>query len=104
MTRAGRVLVADSGDAVTGCISVHAIPYLERTGRWLRIVSLVVDAGRRWSGTGRALMDAAQRLAREWNCLLIEVTSLRSRADAHAFYRRLGFSDTGIGHDDSSRG
>jgi GNAT superfamily N-acetyltransferase len=92
---ASRVLVAQHGDAVTGCISVHAIPYLERTGRWLRIESLVVDAGQRRSGTGRALMDAAHRLAREWSCLLIEVTSLRSRSDAQAFYRRLGFSDAG---------
>jgi GNAT superfamily N-acetyltransferase len=91
--QASRVLVADVDGRVAGCISVHAIPYLEHTGRWLRIESLVVDACRRRGGAGRALINAAERLARQWGCLLIEVTSKRSRADAHAFYRSLGFTD-----------
>jgi len=52
-----------------------------------------VAAGQRRGGTGRALLGAADRLAREWGCLLIEVTSLRWRADAHAFYRGPGFAD-----------
>ncbi len=38
-------------------------------------------------------MAAAEDFATERSCLLIEVTSLRSRAGAHAFYRRLGFTD-----------
>jgi N-acetylglutamate synthase-like GNAT family acetyltransferase len=91
--QASRVLVADLDGRVVGCVSLHAIPYLEHTGRWLRIESLVVEAGRRRGGAGRALVDAAERLARQWGCVLIEVTSKRSRADAHAFYRRLGFTD-----------
>jgi N-acetylglutamate synthase-like GNAT family acetyltransferase len=36
------VLVAEQGTRVVGCLSLHAIPYLERTGRWARIDSLVV--------------------------------------------------------------
>lgn len=90
---ASRVLVAERGGRVVGCISLHAIPYFERTGRWLRIESLVVDSGQRRSGAGRALVEAAELVAREWGCLQIEVTSLRSRHDAHAFYRGLGFTD-----------
>ena len=91
--QASRVLVADLDGRVAGCISLHAIPYLERTGRWLRIESLVVEADCRLGGAGRALVDAAELLARQWGCVLIEVTSKRSRTDAHAFYRRLGFTD-----------
>ncbi|MGN6796297.1 MAG: GNAT family N-acetyltransferase [Streptosporangiaceae bacterium] len=90
---ASQLLVAEIGELVVGSISLHAIPYLERTGRWLRIESLVVDASVRRAGTGRALMAAAERQARAWGCLQIEVTSMRSRGDAHAFYRRLGFED-----------
>jgi GNAT superfamily N-acetyltransferase len=90
---ASRVLLAERGGRVVGCISVHAIPYLERTGRWLRIESLVVEAGERRTGTGRALLEAAELLAREWGCLRVEVTSQRSRADAHAFYRGQGYVD-----------
>jgi GNAT superfamily N-acetyltransferase len=43
--------------------------------------------------TGRALVVAAEQVARAWGCLQIEVTSRRSRADAHAFYRQQGFTD-----------
>jgi GNAT superfamily N-acetyltransferase len=91
--QASEVLVADLDGFVVGCISLHAIPYLERTGRWLRIESLVVDTSQRRTGTGRALVGAAERLARAWGCLQIEVTSRRSRADAHAFYGQQGFTD-----------
>ena len=87
-------LLTELGGRVVGCVSLHAIPFLERTGRWLRIESLVVEVGQRRSGTGRALLAAAEGIAREWGCLLIEVTSLRSRADAHAFYRGQGFIDS----------
>ncbi|MDR2986992.1 MAG: GNAT family N-acetyltransferase [Nocardiopsaceae bacterium] len=90
---ASQVLVAEVAGSVVGSISLHAIPYLERTGHWLRIESLVVDSGRRRGGLGGALMAAAERQARAWGCLQIEVTSLRSRVAAQSFYRRLGFDD-----------
>lgn len=87
------ILVAENGGRVIGCLSLHAIPYLERTGRWARIESLAVDESARGTGTGRALVAAAEDAARRWNCLAVEVTSSRTRADAHAFYKRLGFTD-----------
>jgi GNAT superfamily N-acetyltransferase len=87
------ILVAEQGGRVLGCLSLHAIPYLERTGRWARIESLVVDQSGRGRGTGRALVAAAEDAARNWGCLAVEVTSLRTRADAHAFYQRMGYAD-----------
>ena len=87
------ILVAEADERVIGSLSLHAIPYLERTGRWARIESLVVHESARGTGAGRALIAAAEQTARRWNCLTLEVTSLRSRADAHAFYQHMGFSD-----------
>jgi GNAT superfamily N-acetyltransferase len=84
---------AESAGQVIGCLSLHAIPYLERTGRWARIESLVIDEAGRGTGTGRALVAAAEDAARRWNCLAVEVTSSRARADAHAFYQRMGYAD-----------
>src|SRR5215471_489887 len=46
-----RVLVADRAGHVVGCLSIHAVPYLEKTGRWARIESLVVDTAARRTGT-----------------------------------------------------
>jgi GNAT superfamily N-acetyltransferase len=52
-----------------------------------------MDEAARGSGTGRALVAAPKEQAWQWNCLAVEVTRLRTRADAHAFYKRLGFAD-----------
>lgn len=87
------ILVAEQGRRLVGCLSLHAIPYFEQTGRWARIESLVVDASARGRGTGRSLVAAAEDAARCWGCLAVEVTSRRSRVDAHAFYARMGYAD-----------
>lgn len=87
------ILVAEQSRRLVGCLSLHAIPYFEQTGRWARIESLVVDASARGRGTGRSLIAAAEDAARRWDCLAVEVTSLRSRVDAHAFYARMGYTD-----------
>lgn len=87
------ILVAEQGGRLLGCLSLHAIPYLERTGRWARIESLVVAESSRRLGTGRSLLVAAETAAMRWGCLAVEVTSLRTRIDAHAFYARMGYAD-----------
>jgi GNAT superfamily N-acetyltransferase len=88
-----RILVAVRNLQVIGCLSIHAIPYLERTGWWARIESLVVDDAARRSGVARSLVQAAEETARQWGCLAMEVTSARYRSDAHAFYKQLGYTD-----------
>jgi GNAT superfamily N-acetyltransferase len=88
-----KVLVAGSAGRLAGSMSLHAIPYLERTGRMARIESLVVDAGLRGGGVGRLLVSAGEDIARQWGCVTMEVTSSRRRDDAHAFYQRLGYTD-----------
>ncbi len=88
-----RILVAEQDSRVIGCLSLHAIPYLERTGRWARVESLVVDSAARRSGVARSLVQAAEDTARQWGCLAMEITSARYRDDAHAFYQRLGYTD-----------
>jgi len=90
---ASRVLVAERHGAVIGCLSLHAVPHLERTGRWARIESLVIDQSARGAGAGAALVRAAENQARRWGCLAMEVTSARTRHDAHAFYQQMGFTD-----------
>ncbi|HUC27301.1 MAG TPA: GNAT family N-acetyltransferase [Streptosporangiaceae bacterium] len=87
------ILVAEHGGRIEGCLSLHAIPYLERTGRWARIESLVVAESCRGRGTGRSLVAAAERAATQAGCLTVEVTSARTRVSAHAFYERMGYTD-----------
>jgi predicted N-acetyltransferase YhbS len=90
---AGLVLVAERKEQVVGVIAVIAIPYLEREGRWGRIVALVVSSACRGQGIGRRLVDAAEKAAGELDCVAMEVTSRRSRTESHPFYRNLGYAD-----------
>src|SRR5690606_41029299 len=66
-----RVLVAERDGAVVGCVAVHAIPYLERTGRWARITSLVVDEAARCEGVGRARVTPPEPAAEGGDCLAV---------------------------------
>jgi GNAT superfamily N-acetyltransferase len=89
----GFALVAECQGQVAGVIAVAAIPYLEREGRWGRIVALVVSSACRRQGIGRRLVGAAEEAAGELGCVTMEVTSRRGRPESHPFYRNLGYED-----------
>jgi N-acetylglutamate synthase-like GNAT family acetyltransferase len=89
-----RILVAEYQGNVVGSIALHAIRDSEQTGRWLHIESLVVDQRARLRGAGRALVGAAEDVAREWGCARVAATSLQSRPGAPDFYHRLGFTSS----------
>lgn len=76
-----------------GFAAVHRVPYFERPGAFTRLVALSVDAAQRRAGVGRRLMAAVERWAAARGCVEVEVTSRRSREDAHRFYSALGYED-----------
>ena len=90
------VLVAAADDDVIGLVGLHVLPLLAERTDAARITALVVDAAARRGGVARALVAAAEDLARTLGCTLIEVSSGRrpERAAAHDFYRALGYVDT----------
>ena len=61
-----------------------------------RITALVVDQRARRRGIGRLLVDYALRWAEQRECELVELTSALNRAEAHAFYRDLGFEPNSL--------
>jgi GNAT superfamily N-acetyltransferase len=89
----GTVLVAESDGSPVGFIAAYVTPYMERPGSFARVVALAVDPARRRSGLGRRLLEAVEAWATGLGCVDIEITSSRSRDDAHSFYRSLGFTD-----------
>jgi len=95
LTSAGdTVLLALRGGAAIGLATLHATPVLHRPTSVGRVTSLVVADGARGQGVGRALMAEAERILTARGCGLIEVTSNRTRTDAHAFYEKLGYVAT----------
>ena len=76
---------------VVGLASLHWMPVLHRDPPVGRLTALVVGAGARGQGVGRALVEHTARAARAAGCDHLEITCNRRRTEAHAFYRRLGF-------------
>ena len=90
-----RVFVAARSAKVLGVLGLHRMPVLTSVNDIAMIVALVVTAKARRTGVGRALLERAEDEARVWRCGRIMVTSAEHRADAHAFYERQGYQNTG---------
>jgi predicted N-acetyltransferase YhbS len=88
------VLVAEHAGGLAGAVAVAAIPYFEHDGNWGRIVALVVAGQSRGLGIGRELVRAAEQAALGLGCVVMEVTSARSRDEAPAFYPAVGYQDS----------
>jgi len=72
---------------------VHVQEFLSLAGDPTGLVTgLVVARAARRGGIGRSLMAAAEDWARARGLAAMRLRSRVSRADAHAFYRRLGYA------------
>lgn len=89
-----RVVVAEHDATILGIIAVHAIARFEHDDRIVRIVALVVDAGARERGVGRALMGEAERFGREVGAAFVELTAGHHRPEARHLYESLGYDST----------
>jgi len=95
LTGAGRPpLVAVRDGAVVGLLTWSVMHVLHRPGPVGRVSTLVVTERARGQGIGAALVAAAEARLKQQGCILIEVTSNMRRAEAHAFYERLGYERT----------
>jgi len=86
-----RVLVAEHDGALLGFIALHAMPRFEHDDRILRVLALVVDAGARERGVGRALMAEAERIGVDLDAAFIEITAGHHRPEARRLYESLGY-------------
>ena len=89
-----RVVIAEHDGAILGFIAVHALPRFEHDDWILRVLALVVDAGARERGVGRALMAEAERIGREVGATFVEVTAGHHRPEARHLYESLGYDST----------
>jgi GNAT superfamily N-acetyltransferase len=83
--------VADTSTLQTaGWIHLHLTRTLESEPQ-VEVFGLIVDERARRSGVGRALMEEAERWARERGVATVRLRSNIVRKEAHAFYETLGY-------------
>ena len=86
------LVVADDNGEIVACLQVTYIPGLGRHGaERCQIEAVRVRSDRRRHGVGSELTNWVIERARERGCGLVQLTSDKSRTDAHRFYRRHGF-------------
>jgi GNAT superfamily N-acetyltransferase len=91
-----RALVAAVDGTVVGMAGAFVGRRYESDAPYGHLLALVVSDAHRRAGIGRDLVVAAERwlASRGAGCIIVHSGS--HRADAHAFYRSLGYEDTGF--------
>ncbi|GIJ11579.1 GNAT family N-acetyltransferase [Micromonospora andamanensis] len=87
-----QLVVAEAGSELLGCMQLTYIPGLGRHGTERQLIESVrVRSDQRGRGLGRQMMTWAIDQARRRGCGLVQLTTDKSRHDAHRFYLGLGF-------------
>lgn len=92
------VVVRDEDDAVVGTLQLTLIPGLARSGATrLQVEAVRLSASVRGTGLGTAVFEWVHQYGRSHGADLVQLTSDRSRGDAHRFYERLGYVPGHVG-------
>lgn len=84
--------VAEIDGEVAGCLQITFIPGLSRRGMWRgQIEAVRIASSRRGTGLGGKLIGWAIAECTARGCGLVQLTTDKSRSDAHRFYESLGF-------------
>ncbi len=92
------LVVAKLDGEVVGTLHLMFLPSISYQGRMrAQVESVRVVSRLRGQGIGAEMMQWALERARQRGCHLMQLTSHKSRGDAHRFYERLGFTKSHIG-------
>ncbi|MEU9454744.1 GNAT family N-acetyltransferase [Streptomyces sp. NPDC048277] len=93
-----QLVVAVREGRVVGTLQLTIIPGLSRRGATRSIIEAVrIHADERGGGLGTRFIEWAIDESRRQGCQLVQLTSDKSRTDAHRFYERLGFTASHVG-------
>lgn len=93
------IVATDQSDAVVATMQLSFIPGLTRAGSTrLQIEAVRVRSDQRGNGLGGAMIEWAVQEGKRRGVGLVQLTSDRTREDAHRFYDRLGFVASHVGY------
>jgi len=92
------LIVAELNGEVVGTLQLMFLPSISyQGGTRAQVESVRVDVGQRGNGIGSEMMKWAINRAKERGAHILQLTSHRSREDAHRFYEKLGFEMSHVG-------
>jgi GNAT superfamily N-acetyltransferase len=92
------LIVAERNGEVIGTLHLMFLPSLSfQGGLRAQIDSVRVEESQRGRGLGSEMMIWTIERARRRGAHIVQLTTHRSRAEAHRFYERLGFQGTHLG-------
>lgn len=92
------LIVAELDGEVVGTLHLMLIPSISyQGGLRAQVESVRVDGRYRDRGIGSEMMKWVIERAKERDAHLVQLTTHRSREDAHRFYERLGFTKSHMG-------
>lgn len=87
-----RLLIAEVNGQIVGTLQITFIHGLSRQGAKRALLEAVrVASLHRGKGFGEQIIRRAVEMARREGCAMVQLTTDKSRKDAHRFYERLGF-------------
>jgi len=92
------LIVAEMDGKVVGTLQLMFLPSISyQGGLRAQVESVRVDGKLRNQGIGAEMMKWAIERAKQRDAHLVQLTSHKSRNDAHRFYERLGFTKSHVG-------
>ena len=92
------LIVAERNGEVIGTLHLMYLPSISyQGGLRVQIESVRVDKRFQSQGIGSAMMKWSIDRARQRGAHIVQLTTHKSREDAHRFYERLGFRGTHLG-------
>lgn len=86
------LVITAEADQVVGTMQLTFIPGMARRGALrAQLEAVRIAAAHRGSGLGGAMVEWAIAEARRRDCALVQLTTDKTRTEAHRFYERLGF-------------
>jgi GNAT superfamily N-acetyltransferase len=92
------LIVAEHDGEVMGTLHLMFLPSLSfQGGLRAQVESVRVDKAFQNRGIGSAMMEWTLERAKQRGAHIVQLTTHRTRADAHRFYERLGFQGSHLG-------
>lgn len=92
------LIVAEQNGEVIGTLHLMYLPSISfQGGLRAQIESVRVDKRYQSQGIGSAMMQWSMARAKQRGANMVQLTTHKTREDAHRFYERLGFKGTHLG-------